>query len=233
MIVTPVVGLVAVAQALQDLDRVGHGGLVDGDLLEAALEGRVLLEVLAVLVERGGADGLQLAPGQHGLEDRGGVDGALGGTRTHQGVDLVDEQDDVAAGADLLEHLLQALLEVAPVAAAGHQRAEVERVTRRLPFSLSGTSLDTMFWARPSTMAVLPTPGSPTSTGLFLVRRTGPHTTLDLRARPITGSSFPAGELGEVATELVEHERAGRLGLGGAATGRGRPPSRRGPPEPW
>ena len=43
-------------------------------------------------------------------------------------VDLVDEQDDVPAGADLLEHLLQALLEVTPVAAAGDQRAQVERV---------------------------------------------------------------------------------------------------------
>jgi hypothetical protein len=28
-----------------------------------------------------------------------------------------------------------------------------------------------MRWAMPSTMAVLPTPGSPMSTGLFLVRR--------------------------------------------------------------
>ena len=28
-----------------------------------------------------------------------------------------------------------------------------------------------MRWARPSTMAVFPTPGSPMSTGLFLVRR--------------------------------------------------------------
>jgi hypothetical protein len=33
----PVVGLVAIAQALEDLDRVGHGGLVDRDLLEAPL----------------------------------------------------------------------------------------------------------------------------------------------------------------------------------------------------
>src|ERR1700722_143399 len=41
---------------------------------------------------------------------------------------LVDEQDDVAAGVDLLEHLLQALLEVTAVAAAGHQRTEVEGV---------------------------------------------------------------------------------------------------------
>ena len=41
----------------------------------------------------------------------------------------------------------------------------------RLSLSPSGTSPRTMRWARPSTMAVLPTPGSPISTGLFLVRR--------------------------------------------------------------
>ena len=124
----PVVRLVAVAEALEDLDGVGDGGLVDLDGLEAALERGVLLEVLAVLVERGGADGLQLAAGQHRLEDRRGVDGALGGARTDERVQLVDEQDDVAAGPDLLQHLLEALLEVAAVAGAGHQRAEVERV---------------------------------------------------------------------------------------------------------
>ena len=63
-----------------------------------------------------------------GLRMRGGVDRALGRTRTDEGVHLVDEQDDVAAGADLLEHLLQALLEVTAVAAAGDERAEVEGV---------------------------------------------------------------------------------------------------------
>ena len=41
----------------------------------------------------------------------------------------------------------------------------------RLSLSVSGTSPRTMRWARPSTIAVLPTPGSPMSTGLFLVRR--------------------------------------------------------------
>ena len=80
-----VVGLVAVAQALEDLDGVGQRRLLDLDRLEPALEGGVLLEVLAVLVERGGADGLQLAPGQHRLEDRGGVDGALGRARARPG----------------------------------------------------------------------------------------------------------------------------------------------------
>ena len=123
-----VVRLVAVAQALQDVDGHRDRRLLDLDGLEAALERGVLLDVLAVLVDGGRADGLQLAAGQHRLEDRGGVDGALGGAGADEGVDLVDEQDDVAAGADLLEHLLQALLEVAAVAAARHQRAEVERV---------------------------------------------------------------------------------------------------------
>ncbi len=65
---------------------------------------------------------------KHGLEDRGGVDSALGRARTHEGVQLVDEQDDVAAGVDLLENLLQALFEVTAVAAAGDERPEVERV---------------------------------------------------------------------------------------------------------
>ncbi len=41
----------------------------------------------------------------------------------------------------------------------------------RLFFSVSGTSLLTIRWARPSTTAVLPTPGGPINTGLFLVRR--------------------------------------------------------------
>src|SRR5438552_7867353 len=84
--------------------------------------------MLAVFVEGRRADGLQLTAGEHRLEDRGRVDRALGGAGTDEGVDLVDEQDDVAAGADLLENLLQPLLEVAAVAAAGDERAEVEGV---------------------------------------------------------------------------------------------------------
>jgi hypothetical protein len=49
-----------------------------------------------------------------------------------------------------------------------------------------------MRWASPSTMAVLPTPGSPISTGLFLVRRCNTCTVRRISSsRPITGSSLP------------------------------------------
>src|SRR5665213_2579788 len=63
----------------------------------------------------------------------------------------------------------------------------------RLFLSPSGTSPLTMRSARPSTMAVLPTPGSPMSTGLFLVRRCNTCTVRRISSsRPMTGSSLPA-----------------------------------------
>ena len=62
-----------------------------------------------------------------------------------------------------------------------------------LSFRLSGTSPLTMRSARPSTIAVLPTPGSPISTGLFLVRRDSTCTVRRISSsRPITGSSLPS-----------------------------------------
>ena len=64
--------------------------------------------------------------------------------------------------------------------------------TIRLSRRVSGTSPSTMRWARPSTTAVLPTPGSPMRTGLFLVRRDSTCTTRRISvSRPMTGSSSP------------------------------------------
>ena len=100
--------------------------LLDHDRLEAALEGGVALDVLAVLVERRRADALELAARQRRLEDVGGVDRALGGAGTDQRVQLVDEEDRVVGVAQLLDDLLEPLLELAAVLRAGHERADVE-----------------------------------------------------------------------------------------------------------
>ena len=100
--------------------------LLDHDRLEAALEGGVALDVLAVLVERGRADALELAAGERRLEDVGGVDRALGGAGPDERVELVDEQDRVVRVAQLLDDLLEPLLELAAVLRAGHERPDVE-----------------------------------------------------------------------------------------------------------
>ena len=71
-------------------------------------------------------------------------------------------------------------------------RAPMSSAMIRLSFRPSGTSPRTIRWARPSTIAVLPTPGSPISTGLFLVRRDRTWMTRRTSSsRPITGSSLP------------------------------------------
>ena len=123
-----VVDLVALAQAAQDADRVLDGRLADHDRLEPAFERRVLLDVLAVLVERGRADGVQLAARQHRLEHVRRVHRAFRGAGADDRVQLVDEQDDLALGVgDFLQDRLEPFLELAAVLRPGDERAHVER----------------------------------------------------------------------------------------------------------
>jgi hypothetical protein len=68
-----VVGLVPLPEAAEDRDRVLDTGLAHEDLLEAALEGGVLLDPLAVLVERRRADHPQRTPCEQRLEHVAGV----------------------------------------------------------------------------------------------------------------------------------------------------------------
>ena len=54
-------------------------------------------------------------------------------------------------------------------------------------------SPDTIFWAKPSTIAVLPTPGSPINTGLFFVLRDNICITRSISVDlPMTGSNLPS-----------------------------------------
>jgi hypothetical protein len=70
---------VAVLDAEQNLDGVAFGGGRNFDGLEAALERAILLDRLAELGRRGGADALDLAAGESGLEDIGGIERAFSG----------------------------------------------------------------------------------------------------------------------------------------------------------
>ena len=123
-----VMHLVALLQAAQDRDGVFHRRLVDQHFLEAALERGVLLDVLAVFVERGRAHAMQLAARERGLEHVAGIHGAFGLAGADHGVQLVDEQDDLAfLLGEVVEHGLQALFEFAAELGARDQRAHVER----------------------------------------------------------------------------------------------------------
>ena len=120
--------LIAFLQAAQDGDSILHRGLIHHHRLEPALQSRVLFHVLAVFVQSGGADAVQLAPSQHGLEQIARVHGALGFARTHDSMQLINKEDDLAfALFDLRQHGLEPLFKFAPEFRAGNQRAHVQR----------------------------------------------------------------------------------------------------------
>ena len=123
-----VVLLVVGGDPLEDLHAVLDGGLLHHHRLEPPLQGGVLLDVLAVLGEGGGADNLDLTPAQGGLEDVGGIHGPLGVAGAHDIVDLVDDQDDVAQLLDLLNEALHAAFKLAPELGARHQGGEVQQI---------------------------------------------------------------------------------------------------------
>ena len=226
-----VVGLVAIAQAAQDLHGVVDRRLLDADLLEAPLERGVALEVLAVLVQRRRADRLQLAARQRRLEDRGRVDRALGRTRADEVVQLVDEEDDVAPLGDLLHDLLEPLLELAAVLRAGDQGGQVERVDLLVAQQLGhlvgadalGEALDD---------GGLADAGLADQHRVVLgAAREDLHHALDLVLAPDDRVELAlGGQLRQVAPELVEQLRrllglaggTGRRGLTAAAAARAR-----------
>src|SRR4051794_1091694 len=158
-------GLVALLQAAQNRNRVGDRRLAHEDRLEAALERGVLLDLLAVLVERRCADGAQFAAREHRLEKVACTDGALGGARTDDRVQLVDEEDDPASADWISFSTAFSRSSNSPRYFDPARSAPMSSAQTRLPLRPSGTSPATMRCASPSTMAVLPTPGSPIRTG--------------------------------------------------------------------
>jgi len=109
-----VMRLIAILETFEHLDGVLDRGLLDEDRRKAPLERRVLLDVLAVLVQRSGANALQFPARQGGLHHVRGVNCPLSGTGAHHCVQFVDEQDDLSLRLlDLLQGSLQTLLELA------------------------------------------------------------------------------------------------------------------------
>src|SRR6185437_11529521 len=123
-----VVRFVAFAQSAQDGDGVFDVGFADEDDLEATFERGVLLDVFAVLIQRGCADGPQAAARKSRLQHIARIHRAFGRARPHERVQLVDEENDLAVRVlDLLEERLEAVLKFAAVFCASDHAGEVER----------------------------------------------------------------------------------------------------------
>src|SRR6267142_4870207 len=119
---------VALLQAAQNRDRVFNRRLTHEHRLEAPLQRRILFDVLAILIERGRPDDVELAPRQRRLEHVRGVHRPFGFARADERVQLVDEHDVLPfSSGQLLQYRLEPLLEFTAELGPGDQRADVER----------------------------------------------------------------------------------------------------------
>ena len=122
-----VVDLIPFLQTTQDRDGVLDGRLVDHDRLETAFQRGVLLDIFAVLIKRSRTNAVQLAAGQHRLEQVAGIHRAVSLARTDDGVQLINKEDDFALGLlDLVQDALQAFLKLAAVFGARDQRTHIQ-----------------------------------------------------------------------------------------------------------
>ena len=121
------VHFVALFEATQNCDGVFDRRLTNVDLLETTFERRIFFDVLAVFVERGCTNHVQLAASQHRLDHVARIHGSFAGARTNNGVDLIDKRDDLTGRIDdLFEHRLEPLFEFAAVLRARQHGGNIE-----------------------------------------------------------------------------------------------------------
>ena len=203
--------LVALAQALEDRDRFLGAGRINRDGLETAFQGAILLNVLAVFVKGGGADALQLAAGQGRLEDVGGVQAAFGTAGTHDGVDLVDEGDDVVVLLEFSHQRLEAFLKLAAVLGAGHQGRHVQRDHALVFQKLWDLALDDLEGEALYHGGLAHARFADQERVVFLAARQNLNDALDFLVAADDGVELSAlGKLGEIAAEVIQE---GRLAL--------------------
>src|SRR5688572_8873088 len=204
--------LVLLAKSLEDLDGLIDRGRIDDDGLEPPLERTVLIDVLAVLVERGRADALQLTPRERRLQHVARVNRSLGRACADERVQLVDEQDDVLVLRDLVHDRLEALLELTAILRARDDGGHVERehavVAERLRALAIGDELRESFDDRRLADAGL----ADQHRVVLLPACEHLHHPLDfLRAADRRIELALGGKLSEIAAEVIERRCLGLL----------------------
>ena len=128
------VDLIPLFQTPEDSNSVLYGRLADHHRLEAPFQRRIFFDILPVLVQGGGPDAVQLAPGQQGFEEVARIHGALGLACPHDGVQFVDEEDNPPFRLlHLIEDRFQPLLKLPPVLGPGDKGPHIQRENGLIP----------------------------------------------------------------------------------------------------
>ena len=125
--VDAVVQLIALLQATQDGDGAFHRGLADQHLLESPLQRSVLLDVLAVFVQRGSADAVQLAASEGRFQHVAGVHRTIRFSCTYHRMKFINKNNRLTfILRNVFEHCFESLFKFAAVLGTGQQRCHVQ-----------------------------------------------------------------------------------------------------------
>ena len=94
--------------------------------LETAFQRSVLFNVLTVFIEGGSPYALNFAPCQSGLEHVAGIQRTTGTASTHNGMNLIDEQNYVVSFLQLHHQSFHALFKLTAVFGSGHHTGNIQ-----------------------------------------------------------------------------------------------------------
>ena len=121
--------LITFLQTTQNGDGAQCIRFVHHDNLEAALQRFVLFEILLIFIEGSGPDAPQFTACQGGFQDVGGIHGTFALAGTHQGVDFINEEDNVSFRLlHFVDNGLQTFFKFAFVLGASHQCTHIQGV---------------------------------------------------------------------------------------------------------
>src|SRR6185312_6255885 len=106
---------------LLDARRIYH------HFLETTVQGAILLDVHPILVQRTGADALELSARQRGFKYVAGIERTACAAGAHDSMDLIDEQDHIPVFLQFVHDRLHAFLELATVFRTGNKGRKIQR----------------------------------------------------------------------------------------------------------
>ena len=116
-------------QATENGDRVFDRRLVDHDRLETTFQSGIFFDVFLVFIEGRSADAAQVTTGQHRFQDVAGVHGAFRSASADDGVDFIDEEENLAVRfGDFIEDRFESFFKFATVFGTGDEGAHIEGV---------------------------------------------------------------------------------------------------------
>ena len=121
------VDLIFFLQSSQDGYGIPHRRFPDEDRLKPPFQSGVFFDIFPILIEGRRPDASQCSPCQRGFEHVGGVHCAFCGSRTHKGMQLVDEKNHIPFRFfHLLDNRLQAVFEFSAILGARDQSTHVQ-----------------------------------------------------------------------------------------------------------